>query len=344
MKKLASFLVLVALFSPFFRQPAQAFNMTVAPAKKVFEMNRGESKDYTVIFRNDFDSDRYRVRVVDFVYNESGVRNFIEATELADPGQSLTTWVTIKTPEFEAVKGKDNAIPVSIQVPDNASYGDHFGVILIEKAISQEAGDAGPVTVGGSIASVVAVKVLGGQVIKSGGLVDYQIETQERARNTANFVIQFNNTGNEFFTVLAEIAIFENASDSMPIKTLSRDFTIFPNVVREIKVPLGDLGDDFGEKEYLSRLTVYEFYKGQKVSQMASSQKSFQYYIPVSADAEVHYVAKEVVVTPSIVEIVKELGLYIAGFLVLLIVLIRVLFSARQPVATAARAPRKKRK
>jgi len=342
MKKIFASLFLFAFAFSLLSLPAHAFNMTIAPAKKVFELNRGESKDYTIIFRNDFDSARYQVKVVDFVYNEAGVRNFVEKSELADPNQSLTTWVSLGVENFEADKGVDNRIPVRINVPDNASYGDHFGVVLVEKYVPTNGDDAGPVTVGGSIASVLAIKVLGGQSIKAGGLVDFQVTSQERARNTVNFDVKFNNTGNEFFSVLAEIEIFESAGDQKPVKTLSRDFTIFPNVVREVKIPLGDLGDDFGEKEYVARLSVYEFDKGKKLTQMARAEKPFQYYIPVSADAEVHYVAQEVVVTPSIVEIVKELGLYIGGFILVLIVLIRVLFFNRPQPVPAAKRSRKK--
>lgn len=343
MKKLfSSVLVFVFAFSAF-TISVQAFNMTIAPAKKVFEMHRGESRDYTIVFRNDFDSAQYQVKVVDFVYNESGVRNFVEKAELADPSQSLTTWVQLGKEQFEADKGVDNKIPVRISIPDDAAFGDHFGVVLIEKYTPNAEDGGGPVTVGGSIASVLAIKVLGGKSIKAGGLVDYQVTSQERARNTVNFDVKFNNTGNEFFSVLAEIEVFENADDEKPIKSLSRDFTIFPNVVREVKIPLGDLGDDFGEKEYISRLTVYEFDKGKKVSQMASAEKTFQYYIPVSADAEIHYVAKEVVVTPDIVQIVKELGIYIGGFILILIVLVRVLFFHRSQQAVPARKSSRKK-
>ena len=344
MKKFISCFLALVVLSPLLSGETLAFNMTIAPAKKVFEMNRGETKDYTILFRNDFDSDRYQVRVVDFVYNASGVRNFIETSELADPSQSLTTWVRVGTPQFEAGKGLENKIPIHIEVPEDASFGDHFGVVLVEKFTGDDEEGGGPVTVGGSIASVLALKVLGGKTIKSGGLVDFQVETQERAKNTANFQIKFNNTGNQFFNVLAEVSIFESAEDKTPVKVLTRDFTIFPNVVREIKIPLGDLGDDFGEKEYLSRLSVYEFYKGQKLNQMATAEKAFQYYIPVSADGEIHYVAKEVIVNPSIVEIVKELGIYIAGFLIVLIVLIRVLLTSRPSAVAAARPSRRRRK
>jgi hypothetical protein len=343
MKKLFFSLLVIGFLTSALTISVQAFNMTIAPAKKVFEMNRGETKDYTIVFRNDFDAAQYQVKVVDFVYNESGVRNFVEQDELADPNQSMTTWVQLGVDRFEADKGVDNKIPVRISIPENAAYGDHFGVVLIEKFVESTDGGTGPVTVGGSIASVLALKVLGGKSIKAGGLVDFQVTSQERARNTVNFDVKFNNTGNEFFSVLAEIEVFESADDEKPVKSLSRDFTIFPNVVREVKIPLGDLGDDFGEKEYIARLSVYEFDKGKKISQMARAEKPFQYFIPVSTDAEIHYVAKEVEVAPDVVQIVKELGLYIGGFILLLIVLIRVLFFHKtQQVAVAA--PKRSRK
>src|SRR5690606_42063387 len=108
-------------------------------------------------------------------------------------------------------------------------------------------------------------------------LVEFQVTSKELARSTVKFDVKFNNTGNEFFSVLAEIEIFESAGDQKPVKTLSRDFTIFPNVVREVKIPLGDLGDDFGEKEYVARLSVYEVDKGKKLTQMGLAGNWFLY-------------------------------------------------------------------
>jgi len=334
MKKILSFACAVFFLFPLATAPVIAFNMTIAPAKEIFEMNRSESKSYQITFRNDSDSGRYQARVVDFVYNESGVRNFIEKKDLADPGQSLTSWVHLGNDQFQAVKGVDNKISVLITIPKNGAFGDHFGVILVEKISDETTQDAGPVTVGGSIASVLAVKVLGGKSIKSGGLVDYQISTQEKARNTVNFEVKFNNTGNEFYGVLAEIGVYDKTDDQKPIKVLSRDFTVFPNVVRELKIPLGDLGDDYGEKDYSSKLSVYEFYKGSKVSLMASSEKAFHYYVPISTDAEIQYVAKDVTTPSAIVQVLQQFGWYIAGFILLLVVLIRVLFFRGSPSAT----------
>lgn len=321
----------LALVTAFF-STASAFNMTIAPAKKVFEMNRGESKSYALVFRNDFDTSDYQVRVVDFVYNDSGNRAFVEKQDLADPAQSLSTWVKVDEARFSATKGSDNQIPVTIRIPENANFGDHFGVLLIERYEGGEG--AGPVTVGGSIASVLAVKVLGGTPIKSGGLVDYQVQTQERARNTVNFVVKFNNTGTEFYNVLAEVEVYDDAQAQDPIKVLSRDFTVFPNVVKEIKMPLGDLGDDYGEKEYYSRLHLSEFHNGNKVAQLGQSEKAFQYFIPVHAAADVlPTIEKPIVVESSLVQAVREFGLYIGAFIILLIVLIRVLFFSPAPVS-----------
>lgn len=314
--------------------------MTIAPAKKVFELNRGETRSYTLVFRNDFDTGDYTVRVVDFVYNDSGNRAFVEREDLADPGQSLSAWVKVDEARFSATKGSDNQIPVTIRIPDDAHFGDHFGVLLIERGVGGDG--AGPVTVGGSIASVLAVKVLGGTPIKSGGLVDFQVQTQERARNTVNFVVKFNNTGTEFYNVLAEVEVYEDSQAEKPVKLLSRDFTVFPNVVKEIKMPLGDLGDDYGEKEYIARLHLSEFHNGTKVAELGQSEKTFPYFIPVHGAADIlPTIEKPIVVESSFVQVMREFGLYIGAFIVLLIVLIRVLFFS--PAQVSPSVPRKKK-
>lgn len=333
---LAYSVLILASLSFSFPEPARAFNMTIAPAKKVLEVERGDVIDYRISFRNDAETFQYKAQVVDFVYNSSGVRNFIEAEDLANASQALSNWVTLSPENFQAEKGKENSVSVTLRVPEDAQYGDHFAVVLVEKYISpDEAGTT--VSVGGSIASVLAVKVLGGEVLRSGGLVSYDIETQQRARNTVNFLIKFNNTGNQFFDVLAEIEILENETDAQPVKVITRDFTIFPNVVRDLKIPLGDLGDDYGEKGYVARLRIYEFDKGEKVKIMAEQSKIFQYYVPISSASEVQVIEKEVIVPSSNLDLIKELGLYAFGFLLVLIILIKALFFSKKSEVTSTK-------
>jgi len=306
---------------------AQGFDMTIAPAKKIFEVNRGEVFEYELIFRNDSDDGDYKITVVDFAYGSDGARQYIMKEDIADLEQSLTSWVNVPG-KFIARKGIDNRFPIKVVIPENAKFGDHFGRLVLEKVETDE-GKA-TVAVGGSIASVLMIKVLGGKGIRVGGLVDYSVEIQERARNTANFTVKFNNTGNEFFRILAEIHIFRDQESLEPVKKLARDTIIYPNVMSEMRLPLGDMGDDAGEGEYLSRLIVYEYENGEKLREMARAEAVFQYFVPIGGAAEIHAAAplieKEVTVTPPIVDIIKELFWYIMAFLVALIVLVRVLF------------------
>lgn len=305
--------------------PAQAFDMTLTTAKKTFQLRQGESSSYTIGFRDDFSSGRYQVRVQDFVYDATGARIFLEEDELADVQQSLTTWVVLPFEIFDAKKGVGVELPIRIVVPEDAQYGDHFAALMIEK-IPEEQEGPGLVSVGGSVSSLLAVQVIGGDTVKAGELLDYRVATQERARNTANFLLEFVNTGNVFFRTLAEVAVFRDAADEEPIKIVARDFTVHPNIRREVNIPLGDLGDEFGEGEYFSRLTVYEYSGGKKSAVLGTSEELFEYFEPFDPEIGVQTIERAVDTSPSFSQVLKEFGLYILGFFLLLSLLIRTLF------------------
>lgn len=327
-----------------FPQSAQAFNMSVSPAMKTVELHRGESYEFTISFTNQSSTADFQIEVNDFVYEPSGGTRVIDVSELTDPSQSLTHWVQ-SSESISALKGQVNKFPVKISIPQSAQYGDHYGMLVFR----QKAKDGGGVvSIQGGITVLLYVKVLGGQQIKSGELASFTSVSQERARNTVNFVAEYRNTGNQFFKVMAEIEVYSEEGDREPITVLRKDFTSYPNVLSSVRIPLGDLGADYGEREYFASLKIYDFTGQKKGEVLADSTHVFQYYLPYigaapaaeHASADVPVLEKQVIVTPPLIVFIRELGIYVGGFIILLVVLIRVLFFSHsaQPV------PMKKRR
>lgn len=340
MRKLLPIFLAFVLLAAVFTAPVLAFDMTLTTAKKTFQLDQGESTSYSIGFRDDFASGRYRVHIRDFVYDTAGTKVFLEKDELADLGQSLTTWVTLPFETFEAKKGIETDLPVRVQVPTDAQHGDHFAVLMIEK-IPEEDGGQGLVSVGGSVSSLLAVQVLGGDTLKAGELLDYRVTTQERARNTANFLLEFVNTGNVFFRALAEVAVFRDAADQEPIKVVARDFTVHPNIRREVNIPLGSLGEELAEGDYFSRLTVYEYSEEKKSAVLGTSEQRFQYFEPFDPELDERTIAREIDVSPTFVQVIEEFGWYILGFVLALGFLIRVLFFQSRSAKPAKKSRRK---
>lgn len=313
--------------------------MSISPARKTLEMKRGETREFTVNFVNQAETSNYEIEVNDFYYEPSGSTRIIEPDELADPSQSMREWVELD-PVFEAVKGVRNSVNVTVSVPEFATYGDHYGMLVFKKAASE---GGAVLSIQGGISLILFVKVLGGEQVKSGSLVDFSARSQQRARNPVNFMIEYKNTGNQFFRVLAEVQVFEEDGDSEAIKRVQKDVLTFPNVQTSMKLALGDLGDDYGERKYFALLRVYEFDGATKGQILSEEGREFDYYLPYTGDdfAEPE-VQRPVVVDSPIVTVLRELGLYIGGFILLVIVLIRVLFF--QTVPRAGKRSSKKKK
>lgn len=315
--------------------PAQVMagsSVTLAPAKKVFEVKQGEEIDYTIGYTvNDTSGNtKLKVSLSEYYVTENGNSSYIEKENIIDLSQSLFTWVTF--PEIMEVAGnKTTHIPIKIKVPDNASYGDHLGVIFIEGYAGDDE-NSGVVTIKGRLASLIILKVLGGESLpKAGNVTDFKVSVRERARNTVDFEFVFQNTGPEYFYLETNIDVFEAESSPTAIKNLRNTVRVFPNEKKKIIMPLGELGDNYGEKLYFSKVTVREQGKegDQSLIKFAEFSESFFYYVPVSdnyKEAAPTIIEKEVLVAPPIIAIVKELFWYVLIVLVVLVVLIRFLF------------------
>ncbi len=323
-----------ALGPVFAQEQEMAFNSQLSPGSKVFEANRGDVINMEIYYTNMIPATaNIAITVEDFFYGAGGVEQFVPASD-AVIGKSLSQWVTVPdgltAPQNEKVKTS-----LEISIPEDANYGDHHAVVYFSNAVPEDS-EAALVGVQGRLASLLTVKVLGGEPVISGSVKNFDVETREKARNTATFEFFFANTGSEFFDIETIIEIYEEeapAENVEPIKVIKKQDSVFPNIGKSVKVSLGDLGDDFGEDTYYAHVLIQEKAAPSVRKRFFTRVVPFDYYVPLQVNAAVvgnlaaPIVQKEMVeVSPPIVEIVKELGLYIGAFLIVFMVLIRFLF------------------
>jgi hypothetical protein len=316
-----------------------AFNLSISPGKKILELPRDGVKLYQVkIINNQSESVRYKLSVSDYVLSDSSSGAFLDAEELADSSQSVSNWITV--PETVLVEGNSReSVDVQVVVPQDATFGDHFGAVFFE--IDSDVED-GAVAIQGKIASLMILKVVGGEPLpKDGSIRDFTIDSRAKARNPVTFNLDFINESTSFFSIETIFEIYEIRNQEEPINVLSSVHNVFPNVIRGVKMNLGDLGDDFGEGEYLVRLIVKEnLSKEQKKTAVKAKifykeERRFEYFVPLSRiiqeeealhNAGIEQVDKAPADSIDVLDMVKELILYIGVFLIVLLVLIRVLF------------------
>lgn len=313
-----------------------SFSLMVAPAKKVFEMRRGGEVSFDVKF-TDFSSDGvYDIVPENFIYDENGSRQMVPTEDIANPELSLSNWIEVSE-RLEVQKSQEEIIPLTIRVPENAPFGDHYATVYFRKRTDAEDGSSSGganLNVSGSVGTVMVVKVLGGTAEKVGSFEGFEIQTREKARNTADFVYTYKNEGNTFFSVQGIVEVYgsraKHKDGAEPLKVLRKKAMVFPNVTKKVTIPLGDLGDNFSEKNYFAVFRIYEMDGSELGELIAEEEKEFYYYVPAGKDAEVTVLEKEVLVQAPVSEYVKELAIYIGGFLIVIIILIKVLFFSQK--------------
>jgi hypothetical protein len=313
---------------------AAGFNSQLSPGKIVSSAERGQELNFKVRFTNLLEgggSQPVRITTQDIVYDDEGRQLKLDVNEVLDTNQSLRSWIDVGE-GFDAVSDEPVTVPVKIKVPNNAAFGDHYAAIYFSSGAASQAAIVG---VQARLATMITLKILGGDPVLDGKVKELKIETREKARNTATINFVFQNTGSEFFKVATAIDIFDvpkPTEEDVAIKTITREDSVFPNVRKKVSIKVGDLGEDYGETEYYARIQIVQKTNDANGKVFLNSVKPFDYFLPVlSAAPEAAVpppplIEKPVYVQSPMLEIVRELGLYIGGFIILVIVLIRVLF------------------
>jgi len=314
-----------------------AFSASLTPARKTFVIQPGNVIEYDLKLTNTSNEEQTVGTALSlFYYSDKGLFNIMPIEELSRNANTVHNWVDV--PEAVTIPpGEVGIFPVSIAVPVDAPAGDHLGVIYLEAR--SDASANGMIGVKSRLASLVIVKVDGGTPqMKTGEVDNFEVSTRENARNTATVSFRFKNTSNEFFRLLSRVSIYESLDDldtGDPLKVINSNKEVFPSANTIVDIQVGDLGDDYGEKEYFAYVEIYTK-EGEEEKRLAEFKKEFYYYIPYSTDVgfgepgQQQVIQKEVMVKPPVVDFVKELVIYIGGFLIILLVLIRLLFFGKK--------------
>ena len=188
-----------------------------------------------------------------------GVRDG-NAPEFAREGQEktgfeLSEWIDLPGEPLVVPPGGKETVSFTINVPDNATPGSHFGGVFVsvEPPKFREIG----ASVGYDVASIVSIKISGDAII-SAQIREFSTEKIIHGSTAVQFNVRVQNTGNVLVRPVGPLEVFNMFGRRVHQETFNETSGgVFPGTIRDFKENWSDENPGFGRYQAVLSL-VYE--------------------------------------------------------------------------------------
>lgn len=263
MKKLSTLIILaillgmgVGLFSNVQSQARQGIKLS--PVKIEIKADPGDIvTSFIEVTNRSSKTAKLYAQVLDFLASgEEGEQTFLAPEENAQT-YSLAYWIDItKDPLLLAVEEKTR-VPFSINIPENAEPGGHYGVIFFGSNPPRKREEGPAVAVGGRMGALVLLTV-SGEITEQGFIKEFSTSKKFYEFLPVNFVIRFENTGNVHLAPQGKIEILDlfgkKAAEIMVNETGKK---ALPNSVRRFEAQWEKEVEKYIIGRYTAKITLF---------------------------------------------------------------------------------------
>lgn len=191
----------------------------------------------------------------------------------ADPGAErtgfeLTEWLELGTTEITLQPGEEQTMPVTINVPEDASPGSHFGGIFvsIEPPRLRSVGAA----VGYEVANIISIRI-SGDVTENAQIRSFRTDKLVYGSTDVTFYTEVENKGNVLIRPVGPIEIYNMfGSEVATLMVNESQGGVFPFTRREFVVSWEDEGVGFGRYHAIVSMIYGELGRQSTISSTVS--------------------------------------------------------------------------
>lgn len=247
-------LIAIVLMAPLFPKGyvlAQTDNITLAVSPQILDLTANPGDSLNNVFRLTNASDvSVEIKTTPKNFTPRGEEGAVDLTE-DKTSYSLAEWLTVNPETVTIDAGQTEDFSVSIDVPENAEPGSHFGSVVFQTIPPEQEGSTALVSQ--EIAPVILVRIAG-DTTESVEIEEFKSEfgfySNERA---ISLISRLKNTGNVHFKPTGQIVIkdmFGSEVASIPLDNRN----VLPDSIRQITSEW--LTDGFKMGRYTATLTV----------------------------------------------------------------------------------------
>jgi hypothetical protein len=227
---------------------AQQTGIKISPATIEETLDAGDENQYRVKLTN-LDSKEQTYYL--YTRNISGVRAggvpiFAERNEEVT-GYELADWIVLPTNQIIVPANGESTFNFTLNVPDNASPGSHFGGIFV--SVDPPEIENSGAAVGYQVANIISIRV-SGDANEQAGIREFSTSKFFHGSQNVDFNVRIENTGNVLVRPTGPLEIYNMLGNQVANFTFNPDqAAVFPNNEREY-LNINWTGDSIGFGRY----------------------------------------------------------------------------------------------
>lgn len=159
-------------------------------------------------------------------------------------GYELTDWISLGVEEVTLLPGQEQDIDVTIDIPDSATPGSHFGAVFIsmQPPRLRQVGAA----VGYEVANIISIRI-SGDVTESAQIRSFRTDNLIYGNTEVEFMAEIENKGNVLIRPYGPLEIYNMFGKRVAIMNLNdSQGGVFPFTKRAFNITWEDEGVGFG--------------------------------------------------------------------------------------------------
>lgn len=235
--------------------------VTISPPIMEFNLDPGETVDGKIRVNNPLD---HEVKVYPLVYDfvargERGEQEFIAPTA-EDRTYSLASWISYTRSVITLATHQVDFLNFTIQTPEDAEPGGHYGVIFFSTASPNTELEKGKISITGMVGALILTTV-SGDIKENAKIVTYSA-SRFSLKGPVKFVTRIENLGNVHFKPKGSINIFDYKGENVDSITFNETMgNVLPESIRRFDKEIWDNEGRWGRFKAQLSVTYGENHK-----------------------------------------------------------------------------------
>lgn len=245
----ALFIALTGQSSAGAQQNADVISLSVSPP--ILEITANPGEKFTNVFKLTNSSDSaVLIESIPSNFNPVGEEGAVSLTD-DDSTYAIAEWTTVEPSTKLLAARSSQEFKVTIDVPNNAEPGSHFGAIVF-KSIPPE-NETAAALISQEIAPVVLVK-LAGDITETAEITEFKsVKKWWTNQDSVELLSRIKNTGSAHFKPTGQLVIKNMFGKEVAKMELTKN-NVLPDTIRQFKNEWKDFGFQVGR--YTAELTV----------------------------------------------------------------------------------------
>lgn len=211
---------------------AQEVGVSIKPAMIEESLDPGNVKQYSFTIEN---LDSKEVTYYLFTRNISGVKSggvpIFARDDNEKTGYELSDWITLEKTEVTLDGGGSISVSFTVDVPENASPGSHFGGIFV--SVDAPDIEKSGAAVGYQVANIISLRI-SGEVVEQANIRQFSTDKFLYGSQNVDFSVRIENTGNVLVRPVGPLEIYNMLGNRVGTLVFNENQSaVFPHNIRE---------------------------------------------------------------------------------------------------------------